>query len=206
VLTVGVLDGATSVPLACAGGVNSPVSCSGGDANFSSISVNAQGAGVLAPGDLSSITIDATSATGGTHTLDVRVFQDLLASGGGPITGASSGTSTFTINHLIGGPFGPTTESTFVNGTSLSSPGTQLASFVFPVETNDTKKFTNAVPGTLTSDAHEYLITFTAAAESATDTIQLVINTAAVPEPTTVALLGTGLLGLVGMTRLRRRC
>ena len=184
VITVSALDDGVGVLLLCTGGVNAPISCGGSSAHFSTINIGAIGAPPLAGASLASVTIDATSASGG-HTLDIDVLQ-----GGLLIAGLTGATSTFTINHLIAPPgtsFGATTESTLVNGAALSS-------YTFPAGTvNDTRAFAAALPGLVTSTEHKYSITFQAAGQSATDTIQLVTNA---PEPMTLALLGTGLLGL----------
>ena len=190
ILSVSVFDDGVAVPLACAGGVNSPITCQGGSANFSSINVAGIGAPPLPLADLSSITIDATSASGGTHVLDVTVDQSGLN-----VVGATSATATFTVNNLVGGPFGPTTESASINGALF-------ASHTFDATTiNDTTAFTGPSPALITSNSHSYSITFTGAGQTATDTIQLVVGA---PEPMSIALLGVGLLGL-GVVSARKR-
>ena len=114
-LTVGVLDDGVAVALACSGGTTGTINCLGGSTNYSSITVSAQGVPLLPSPDLSSLTINATSSTGGTHTITVDVFQSGINT-----PPPSTLNSTFTINHLVGAPFGPSTLSDYINGTAVS--------------------------------------------------------------------------------------
>lgn len=197
VITVAAYDDGLAVPLVCAGGVNAAISCSGGSVNHASINIGAAGSPPAAsPADLASLNISATSLAGGTHTLDVRVFQTGIA-----LPPPIDTTSTFTINHLTGGAFGPSTLSTYYNGT-VNTLGTLLASHVFPAgDVNDTVLVNAPIGVGLFADAMQYVVQTTAAGQVMTDTIQL--HGTEVTEPTGLALLGMSLLGL-GMVRARR--
>jgi hypothetical protein len=174
------------------------------DPNFSSITVRANGPGLLPNADLSSVTLNISASTGftGTHVLDIEVYQT-----GVSLPAGSKTDSTFTVNNLIGTP-GPTTLSDFFNGTT-NTLGLFLAGASFPAgtTTGTVGPTANTIGPALTADAQQYLITFSAPVESANDTIQLTTTPSSpIPEPSTWAMmvLGFGLLGLATMRRGRR--
>jgi hypothetical protein len=166
---------------------------------FSSISLTADGPPVLPNPDLSTVTLDVSSSAGfsGTHVLGVDVFQTGVS--------APAGTtleSTATINGLINLP-GPTTLSDAFNGTA-STLGTTLRSSTFASTfTGAVGPFFDVLTVPLTADAEQYLITFTAPNQSANDTIQLQGVIPSVDEPTSLALLGSALVGF-GLWHRRR--
>jgi hypothetical protein len=169
------------------------------DTNFSEISFTGVGSPLVSNPDLSTVTLNVKSASAGSHTLTIDVFQ----------TGVSAPTgshlsSTFSSNDLIGDP-GPTFESTFFNGTNTTL-GTTLSSHTFPVGdlVDHFGPVTDTIGTALFADAQQYMITFTAAGQSSNDTIQL---SSVIPEPRTWAMLliGFGMLGFAGFKRKRNQ-
>jgi hypothetical protein len=81
------------------------------------ISLTGSGFPALPSPNLSTVTLDVTSATNAAATpvvLEVDVFQN-----GVPVVGSGATLdSTFTINPLIGAPFGPSTLNDYFNGTA----------------------------------------------------------------------------------------
>jgi methionine-rich copper-binding protein CopC len=178
------------------------ISFAGADAPlFSSITLTGDGSPNLPQPDLSTVTLDVSSAATftGSHVLGVDIFQTGVAA---PV-GATLQT-TATINGLINLP-GPTTLSDAFNGTSTTL-GTTLRSSTFAATfTGAIGPFLDVLGVPLTADAQQYLITFTAPNQSANDTIQLQgISPLSVPEPSSLGMLGVALLGL-GLVYRRRQ-
>lgn len=194
-LTIEVFDGAALV--ATNTSVTGTANIATFDPNFSSIIVGAVGAGLVPFADLSSVSLNVKSRTTGARTLTVDVFQTGVA--------APKGTalrSTFTTNDLIGDP-GPTIESTFWNGTN-STLGTLLATHTFPVgvTVGSAGPIITPIGSPLFADAHQYMITFTAAGQSSNDTIQL---TTGIPESSTWVMMALGFIGLVFAASRKKR-
>lgn len=196
-LDIEVFDGATLVDTVTS--VSGSAVLSTTDANFSEIGVVATGVPIIPNADLSTVTLNVKSASAGTHVLTVDVFQTGVSAAAG-----TTALSTFTINDLVGDP-GPTVEGTFFNG-SDTTLGTPLQSHTFLVGdlVDHAGPFANTLGTALFADAHQYVMTFTAAGQSSNDTIQL--TTGVIPEPSTWALMLTGfsLMALVGLRRRRR--
>lgn len=194
-LLIQVLDNGTSIgfsPISTFG-IASFIDNGTLDPNFSSISVTANGPPLLPGGDLTSITADITAAGSFpiAHTLDIRIFQNGVSLPAGTTT-----ESTMTVNNLVGTP-GPSTLSTFIDG-GAASLGTLLNSATFPPGTvNETQgPFANTLGADVGSDAHQYQISFTAADQAATDSIQLTTE-AAIPEASTWSMLLLGVAAIM---------
>jgi hypothetical protein len=171
------------------------------ETNFGNITVSTSGVPIENNPDLATtaLTADTTAGFVGPHTLDIRVFQTGLT----PV--AANLQSTFTINGLIGTTAfpGPSTLQDFTGG-SGTSLGNLLHTDTFPAEAIGAAQFGPTNLASVTSDAHEFIITFTQAGQSITDTIQTIGVAAAVPEPTSMAILAGSLL-MLGFAARRRR-
>lgn len=186
-LSIEVFDNATLIDTVSS--VSGAATLSASDGAFSNITVAAQGSPILPRADLSSVTLDATTAAGfvGAHTLTVDILQT--------VAGTGNTRSTFTVNGLVNDP-GPTTESTWADGLLL-------ASHTFPVGLLDGSAGPITAPfGAFTSDAIKYGIGFTAADQSFGGSVQL---TTGVPEPSTWAMLLVGVVFLAFGAATRKR-